>query len=86
MNKVRFKGKVWRDGKFWLAEVPEFDVMTQGFTKQEALEMIADVIEGYVNFPRFKVDIHEGSGKDFEIGSIDTECLNDLFLTRGKIK
>ncbi len=29
---MRFSGKVYKDGKFWLAEIPILDVMTQGHT------------------------------------------------------
>lgn len=37
-------GKVWKEGKFWLVEVPVIDVCTQGRTRKEALEMIQDAI------------------------------------------
>jgi hypothetical protein len=39
---MRFRGRLERDGKYWLAEVPVFDAMTQGRTRVEALDMIAD--------------------------------------------
>jgi len=35
---MRFQGTLHRDGKFWLAEVPVFDAMTQGHTRKEALD------------------------------------------------
>ncbi len=41
---MELEGKVWKSGKFWLIEVPSLDVMTQGHTKAEALEMIRDAI------------------------------------------
>lgn len=37
-------GKIWKDGKFWLVEVPVIDVCTQGHTRKEALMMIEDAI------------------------------------------
>ncbi|MFA5904397.1 MAG: helix-turn-helix transcriptional regulator [Desulfobacula sp.] len=39
---MRFSGTIYKDGKFWLAEIPILDLMTQGRTKKEAYEMIAD--------------------------------------------
>jgi hypothetical protein len=79
---MRFKGKVWKDGKFWLVEVPVLDVMTQGHTKQEALEMIADAIEGYVDQKGFKVDVFAGPRGYLEVGAEDVGRLVALFLKR----
>ncbi len=36
---MRFSGKIYKDGKFWLAEIPILDLMAQGHTKKEAYEM-----------------------------------------------
>ncbi len=41
---MEMEGKVWRDGKFWLVEVPTLDAMTQGRTRKEALGMIKDLV------------------------------------------
>lgn len=41
---MELEGKVWKDGKFWLVEVPAIDVCTQGRTRKEALMMIEDAI------------------------------------------
>jgi len=79
---MRFKGRVWKDGGFWLVEVPALDVMTQGHTRHEALEMVADAIEGYVDRPRFKVEVHPGPNGEFEVGSTDAATLTALFLKR----
>ena len=46
---MRFSGKVFKDGKFWLAEIPILDAMTQGHTKKEAFEMAVDMIKSMVN-------------------------------------
>ena len=80
---MRFKGKVWKGRKFWLVEVPALDVMTQGHTKREALEMIADAIEVLVNRPDFKADVYAaGRGGDFEVGSRNIGALVALYLQR----
>ena len=36
---MRFSGKIYKDGKFWLAEIPILDAMTQGYTRKNAVEM-----------------------------------------------
>lgn len=41
---MELEGKVWKDGKFWLVEVPAIDVCTQGRTRKEALMMIQEAI------------------------------------------
>jgi len=41
---MEMEGKVWKDGKFWLVEVPALDAMTQGKTRKEALVMIEDLV------------------------------------------
>src|SRR5262249_3355683 len=43
----------------WLVEVPSLDVMTQGYTKEEALMMIRDAILGLVH-SYFGKDVEEG--------------------------
>lgn len=46
---MEFEGKLWKDGKFWLVEVPAIEVMTQGRTRKEALNMIEDAIIGLIS-------------------------------------
>ena len=42
---MRFCGKVYKDGKFWLAEIPILDAMTQGHPRKEAYGMVKDLLE-----------------------------------------
>jgi predicted RNase H-like HicB family nuclease len=55
---MRFRGKVYQDGRFWLAEVPILNAMTQGRTHTEALAMVKDLLEILVNHPGFAVEVH----------------------------
>lgn len=43
---MELEGKVWKDpnSSWWLVEVSFLDVMTQGKTRKEALEMIKDAV------------------------------------------
>lgn len=41
---MEMEGKIWKDGRFWLIEVPALDALTQGKTRKEALAMVEDLI------------------------------------------
>jgi hypothetical protein len=58
---MRFSGKIYKEGKFWLAEIPILDLMTQGHTKKEAYEMVADMLETLANKKDFKVKVYKKS-------------------------
>lgn len=79
---MRFYGKVYKDGKFWLAEVPLLEAMTQGHTRKEAFAMVKDLLETLVNRPGFSVTVHTGKQGDFEVSSNDPRSLISLFLRR----
>ena len=79
---MRLSGRVYKDGKFWLAEVPILDAMTQGHTKKEALAMVEDLLETLANRPGFSVTTHPVRKENFEISSRDTRGLVSLLLRR----
>jgi hypothetical protein len=83
---MRFIGRVFKCGKFWAIEVPILDVVTQGRTKTEAYEMIADAIESLVDRKGFKVRVFRGEGEEFEIGASDQTLLTALLLRRERLK
>ncbi|MBU6383301.1 MAG: type II toxin-antitoxin system HicB family antitoxin [Verrucomicrobia bacterium] len=60
------EGKIWKDGKFWLVEVPALDAMTQGKTRKEALAMAEDLILEMTQ-SYFEDEI----GKDFTVTILD---------------
>ena len=79
---MRFSGKIYKDGRFWLAEIPILDVMTQGHTRKGALEMAADMVETMANKEGFRVEVALVSGNEFEVGSTDHNSLISLLLRR----
>jgi hypothetical protein len=83
---MRFQGKVRRDGKFWLAEVPVFDAMTQGRTRKEALDMIADWFVTMTDRKGFAVEIHPVARDTFEASSSDARTMVSLLLQRQRQK
>lgn len=79
---MRLHGRVYKDGKFWLAEVPMLDAMTQGRTRKEALTMVADLLETLANRPGFAIQVHTGQQEEFEVSAADTRDLISLLLRR----
>ena len=83
---MRFNGNVFRNGKYWAIEVPMLGITTQGLTKRDAFEMIADAIETLVNKVGFTIDVFPGKGSHFEIGSSDQAALCAFLLRQQRRK
>ena len=79
---MRFSGKIYKDGKCWLAEIPILDLMTQGRTKREAYEMVADMLDTMVNQKDFEITVFKGKKDTFEVGSSDAKYFVRLLLQR----
>lgn len=79
---MRFCGRIYRDGNYWLAEIPTLEYLTQGRSRQEALEMIGDLIETMVDKDNFVAQVHAAKGDRFEVGSDDVNALVALLLQR----
>lgn len=78
---MELEGKIWKDGKFWLVEVPAIEVMTQGKSQKEALQMIEDAIEGLMNcyFPNEAKDF-KITAKDYKKGIIGVSSSNNSLM------
>jgi DNA-binding transcriptional regulator YiaG len=79
---MRFSGKIYKDGKFWLAEIPILSLMTQGHTKREAYEMVADMLESLANKKDFKAEVYKKSKDTFEVSSSEPKHMISLLLQR----
>ena len=79
---MRFEGTVARDGRFWLAEIPLLDAMTQGRTRAEALGMVADWLETMVNRPDFHAQVHPRGKYEFEVSGNDAGAMTAVLLRR----
>ena len=79
---MRFEGNVYRDGRFWLAEIPLLDAMTQGRTRKEALAMVGDWLETMVNRPGFRASVHPRGAGEFEVSGSDAGAMTALLLRR----
>lgn len=76
------KGRLYKDGKFWLIEVPDLEIATQGRSRKEAYFMIKDAIGLHVHKKGFKIKIKKINKETFLIGSNNTTELVSLMLKR----
>ncbi len=83
---MRFGGRIIKSDRYWAIEVPILGVVTQGRTKKEAYEMIADAIESLVNKEGFKVEVYRGKGEYFEVYSQDLPVMIAFLLRRQRIR
>ena len=84
-----FTGNIFKSGSFWVVDVPSFEISTQGRSKKEAFEMIADAIQCHVDHPGFKIIITPVEKKmrfskteTFTVASNNESELISLFLKR----
>lgn len=75
---IMFRGKVYKEGKFWIIEVSDLDLMTQGHTKDDAYEMLVDLLKTATNRPGFKADIARHSNNTFALRGRDEQSERDL--------
>ena len=59
---MELEGKIWKSKKFWLVEVPSLNLMTQGKSRSDALEMIKDAVMGLID-----CYFESEKGKDFDV-------------------
>ena len=83
---MRLQGRIFEDDGFWLAEVPILDAMTQGRSKQDALDMVKDLVETLANRPGFAVTVHSCPGDNIELASDDIRGLVALILQRHRTR
>ena len=79
---MRFPGRIKKNGKFWLVEIPAFDALTQGRTKREAFAMVEDLIETMSGVKGFRVTVYPTGAETFEIGANRLSVFLALLLRR----
>lgn len=79
---MRVEVRVFEEGAFWLAEVPALDAMTQGTSKEDALDMAKDMVECLADPPGFSVTVYPRPDGTFELGSDDASGLVALIQSR----
>jgi len=79
---MRFEGRIKKNGRLWLVEIPAFDAVTQGRTKREAFAMAEDLIETMADARGFQVTAYPSGGEIFEIEANRVGILIALLLRR----
>ena len=79
---MRFPGRIEKNGKFWLVEIPAFDATTQGRSRRDALAMAEDLIETMADTKGFRATAYPTAGNTFEIGANRIGVLLALLLRR----
>jgi predicted RNase H-like HicB family nuclease len=85
---MELEGKVWKEGKWWVIEVPCLNVSTQGKTKKDAFAMIKDAIFELIKSyfqeldKNFEVSVHYYNGNCFGLTSNNNKLLLSFLLIR----
>lgn len=79
---MRLEGRIWKDGRHWLVEVPLLDIMTQGRTRKHAFAMVVDAMEALAHQKGFRAKVYRAEGERIEVGSSDIGALTALLLRR----
>lgn len=92
---MELEGRVWKDpeSSWWLVEISFLDVMTQGRTRKEALEMIKDAVwelvkDSYGDLldKHFALSVHLYEKGVIGMGATDEKLLFALGLKRQRVK
>lgn len=75
-----------KDGRFWVAEVPVFDALTQGRSRKEALVMTEDWFRTMVGHRGFTVAVEAVRDHEFEVFAADSRSMISLLLRRQRQK
>jgi DNA-binding XRE family transcriptional regulator len=79
---MKLEGKIWKSStsRYWLAEVRDLDLVTQGTSRRDAANMIRDAIESLVNRAGFRVQVEMDRVGGCTIGSNNDAVLVSLML------
>lgn len=90
---MELEGKIWKNKKHWLIEVPSLNVITQGETREEALEMAAGAVMEYLLYyfelsvdANLKITVNDYKKGIIGITSTNNKLLLALSLRRQREK
>jgi predicted RNase H-like HicB family nuclease len=85
---MELEGKIWKEGKWWVVEVPCLNLTSQGKTKKDAFLMIKDavleLIKSYFSdlSEEFNITVHDYKDDIFGLTSNDNKILLSFLLIR----
>ena len=83
---LSFEGRIYKDGKFWLVEIPGLNLMTQGRNKAEAYRMAKSVVVDSVGKVGLKLTLTKQAKECFLVTSEDSDVLIPLLLKKQRQK
>ncbi len=81
---MRLEGRIWKSptSKYWLIEVTDLDLVTQGKSQLDATRMLKDAILSLVDQPDFQVEVTPRKGGVCTVRSSDDARMIGLMLRR----
>jgi hypothetical protein len=81
---MKLEGRIWksRSSKYWLAEVRDLDLVTQGKSRKDTAVMLADAVETLVNHGSFRADVTIARDGTCSVASNDDIRLAALVVRR----
>ncbi len=86
MPMLTFEGRIVKDGKFWLVEIPGLNLMTQGRSKSEAYKMARSVVIDASENRHLKLQLVKTRKDTFLLFSDDLDTLIPLLLKKQRQK
>ena len=83
---MQISGRIRKEGKHWLVELPILDAMTQGRSRAEAVQMSKDLVETMADEEGFSVDVRLGPRGAVSIGASDVAALLAMIFRRQREK
>lgn len=79
---MKIEGRYFKDGKFWISEIPLISLMDQGKSKTESLKMIKSAVEELMHESGLKCTLDDTGDGEFLLSSQDTKLLGCFVLKR----
>ncbi len=79
---MKLQGKYYKDGHFWISEIPFISLMDQGKSKSESLRMIKSSVEELMSEVSLKCEIEDLGDGEFVLASEDVKLLTCFVLRR----
>lgn len=79
---MKIIGRYYKDGKFWLADLPMIQLMDQGRTRKESLIMIKSAFEILVNDETFSCEVKDLGEGEFAISTQQVKILSAFVVRR----
>jgi DNA-binding XRE family transcriptional regulator len=81
---MNLEGRIWKSetSRYWLVEVQDLDIVTEGSSRRDAADMLRDAVESLVNREGFRVRVTVDRDGRCRVGSNDDAVLLAFMLQR----